>query len=70
MGMMTFTRMRQAQNEEGKGDEKSLEKMTVNELKAYAKANDISLEGAKTKADILGVIMQAQNEEGKGDGDA
>ena len=34
--------------------------MTVDELKAYAEANGISLDGAKKKADILSAIREAE----------
>lgn len=43
--------------------EKPLDKMTVAELKEYAKANEIDLGEAKTKAEILDAIKNAENAE-------
>ena len=40
--------------------EEPLDKMTVAELKEYAKANEIDLGGAKTKAEILEAIKTAE----------
>ena len=40
--------------------EEPLDKMTVAELKEYAKANEIDLDGAKTKAEILEAIKTAE----------
>ena len=45
-------------------EEKPLDKMTVAELKEYAKANEIDLGEAKTKAEILEVIKAAEDAEG------
>lgn len=41
-------------------DEKALDEMSLKELKDYAKANDIDLNGARTKAEILAVIKDGQ----------
>ena len=43
--------------------EKPLDKMKVEELKEYAKANDIELGEAKTKAEILEAIKAAEETE-------
>ena len=40
--------------------ENNLEKMKLDELQAYAKENNIELDGAKTKADILAKIKEAE----------
>ena len=41
-------------------EEKPLEKMKVDELKEYAEAHEIELNGAKTKAEILEAIKAAE----------
>ncbi|MCY9513309.1 hypothetical protein [Paenibacillus apiarius] len=43
-------------------EEKELEDMTATELKAYAKRNNIELDGATKKEDVLMRIKAAQNE--------
>lgn len=45
---------------ENPGEEDAFSDMNVDELKAYAEANGISLAGAKKKADILSVIRDAE----------
>jgi hypothetical protein len=42
--------------EEPKKKEKTVDEMTIDELKAYAEANKINLGEAKLKAEILAVI--------------
>lgn len=50
--------------------EKPLEKMTVKELKEYAKSNGIELGEASKKDEILAVLLnQSGEEEPEGDGD-
>lgn len=44
-------------------EEKPLEKMKVDELKEYAEAHEIELNGAKTKAEILEAIKAAEDAE-------
>ncbi|MCM1545138.1 MAG: hypothetical protein NC110_07565 [Ruminococcus sp.] len=45
---------------DGEADAKPIDKMTVNELKAYAEQNGIDLGEAKQKAEILNVIKEAE----------
>lgn len=45
---------------ENPGQEDAFSDMNVDELKAYAEANGISLAGAKKKADILSAIREAE----------
>lgn len=45
---------------ENPGEEDVFSDMNVDELKAYAEANGISLAGAKKKADILSAIREAE----------
>lgn len=45
--------------------EKALEDMNVAELKAYAEAGDISLDGVTIKADIYAAIVEAEAGEGE-----
>ena len=53
----------QAKTAEGEGDEKkSLDEMTVNELKAYAAEKDIDISKVEKKADILAAIQEAESE--------
>ena len=48
---------------EGEGDEdKSLDEMTVNELKAYAAEKEIDISKVEKKADILAAIKAAEGE--------
>lgn len=49
----------EGQNNESAGVEKSIEEMTLQELKDYAKAHDIALNGARTKAEIIEAIKAA-----------
>lgn len=46
--------------EEGGATSKTIDAMTVAELKAYAEANGIDLGEAKNKAEILAVIKEAE----------
>lgn len=48
---------------EGEADAKLLDKMTVDELKAYAVERSIDLGEAKNKADILKTIQEAEAKE-------
>ena len=51
---------------ESKGDEKkSLDEMTVNELKAYAAEKGIDVSKVEKKADILATIKAAEGDENK-----
>jgi hypothetical protein len=53
----------QAKAAEGEGDEdKSLDEMTVNELKAYAAEKEIDISKVEKKADILAAIKAAEGE--------
>lgn len=45
---------------ENPGEEDTFSDMNVDELKAYAEANGISLAGAKKKAEILSAIREAE----------
>ena len=45
---------------EGEADAKPLDKMKVDELKAYAAENNIDLGEATKKADILKIIQEAE----------
>ena len=45
---------------EGQPEGKPLDKMTAEELKAFAKENDIDISKAKNKAEILAVLQEAQ----------
>lgn len=53
-----------AEEPEEKPEEKPLDKMKVDELKEYAKAHEIELGEAKTKAEILEAIKAAEAAEG------
>jgi len=48
---------------EGEADAKPLDKMKVDELKAYAAEHNIDLGEAKNKADILKTIQEAEAKE-------
>lgn len=48
---------------EGEADAKPVEKMTVDELKAYAAEHNIDLGDAKNKADILKIVQEAENKQ-------
>lgn len=48
---------------EGEADAKPVEKMTVDELKAYAAEHNIDLGDAKSKADILKTVQEAGNKQ-------
>lgn len=48
---------------EGKADAKPLDKMNVDELKAYAAEHNIDLGDAAKKADILKAIQEAESKE-------
>ena len=48
---------------EGESDAKSLDKMKVDELKAYAAEHNIDLGDAANKADILKTIQEAEAKE-------
>lgn len=48
---------------EGEADAKPLDRMTVDELKAYAAEHNIDLGEAAKKADILEVIQKAEAKE-------
>lgn len=53
----------QAKASKGKGDkDKSLDEMTVNELKAYASEKEIDISRVEKKADILAAIKTAESE--------
>ena len=53
----------QAKAAESKGDkDKSLDEMTVNELKAYAAEKEIDISKVEKKADILAAIKAAEGE--------
>lgn len=53
----------QAKEAESEGDEdKNLDEMTVNELKAYAAEKDIDISKVEKKADILAAIKEAEVE--------
>jgi hypothetical protein len=53
----------QAKAAKGEGDEdKSLDEMTVNELKAYAAEKEIDISKVEKKADILAAIKAAEGE--------
>ena len=54
------------ENGEGDENEKDIDKMTVNELKAYAAEKEIDISGIEKKADILSAIKAAE-ENGEGD---
>lgn len=45
------------------GGEKSIDKMKVDELKAYAEENGIDIAGLEKKSDILAAIKAAENSE-------
>lgn len=47
-------------DKENPGEEDTFSDMNVDELKAYAEANGISLAGAKKKAEILSAIREAE----------
>ena len=56
----------QAKEAESEGDEdKRLDEMTVNELKAYATEKDIDISKVEKKADILAAIKAAEGEGGE-----
>lgn len=48
--------------EEEAQDEKPLDEMTLAELKEYAKAHDIDLDGARTKATIIEAINASKEQ--------
>lgn len=45
---------------EGQPEDKPLDKMTAEELKAFAKENDINISTAKNKAEILAILQENQ----------
>lgn len=47
---------------EVESDDINLDKMTVNELKAYAAEKEINISGIERKADILAAIKAAESE--------
>ena len=54
-----------AEGEGGENEDKTLDEMTVNELKAYATEKDIDISKVEKKADILAAIKAAEGEGGE-----
>ena len=49
--------------DDGEGQEKAIEDMTIPELREYAEGNDIDISGLTRRADIIEAIKEAESEQ-------